>query len=418
MKGFKIGQLEITPPAAVPTPRVAPPKAPEVKTKALHPIELSSPKATFMHLTKQTCPFGHEGKYYGKMLKKLGFKSCHIGNYWKVVGDNPTTMFCAHMDTASYGVHQIVRHNVKGVIYTDKTTLLGADDRAGMTVLLHLQDKGVPGVYVLFVGEESGCQGSSEALLAYPEFFEGITKAVAFDRRGFDSVITHQMGSECCSPSFAEALVSELKSFGLNKFAKDSGGSYTDTNEFTGVISECTNLSVGYQNAHSVTETQDLQFLTDLTEAASMIDWESLPVARVPVKVEPWADWNNRSYSEDVVWSKEGDQVWVADADGIYQCISREELRQRIAKINSPTLNADMWESEVSSLLMMEGVDYLDFQPKAWGDMYMAGLSATEAVSSMMMNPVWDDEYYFGKGEAELPLWWSDEDEKDNPFKA
>ena len=44
------------------------------------------------------------------------------------------------------------------------------------------------------------------------------------------------------------------------KYKKDEGGVYTDSAEFTDIIPECTNISVGYYKEHTVNETQDIQY--------------------------------------------------------------------------------------------------------------------------------------------------------------
>ena len=62
----------------------------------------------------------------------------------------------------------------------------------------------------------------------------------------------------------------------------DTGGSFTDTANYDGIIPECTNLSVGYHNAHSGRENQEIPYLLDFRDALIEIDWENLVTERDP----------------------------------------------------------------------------------------------------------------------------------------
>ena len=55
-----------------------------------------------------------------------------VGNYYKIIGENPTTMFTSHLDTADrkQGITKLLSmKDDKGdeIIYTDGSTILGAD---------------------------------------------------------------------------------------------------------------------------------------------------------------------------------------------------------------------------------------------------------------------------------------------------
>ena len=60
----------------------------------------------------------------------------------------------------------------------------------------------------------------------------------------------------------------------------DDGGSYTDSNEYASVVSECTNVSVGYYRQHSSNETQDLRYANELSERLIKADWSRLVFVR------------------------------------------------------------------------------------------------------------------------------------------
>ena len=63
-------------------------------------------------------------------------------------------------------------------------------------------------------------------------------------------------------------------------FSLDPTGIYTDSASFIDDISECTNISVGYENEHTGKELQNMTFLAKLCEASTKVDWDSLPAVR------------------------------------------------------------------------------------------------------------------------------------------
>jgi hypothetical protein len=233
----------------------------------------------FLQLTKRTYPHGTEDLL--KQHLPQGYKTDEFGNYYITVGDNFTTMFTCHLDTASREVQMINQIQTGNFIHTDGKTILGADDKAGMTVILYMISKSVPGLYYFFIGEEVGCIGSRA--LSNKFEWSNITKVVSFDRRGTGSVITEQMYGKCCSDEFAQALCTAFNSTGLGlNYSPDDTGIVTDSAQFIDLVPECTNISVGYYHEHTGKEKQDIDHLTKLCRAAVAIDWESLPIVRNP----------------------------------------------------------------------------------------------------------------------------------------
>lgn len=233
----------------------------------------------FLQLTKRTYPHGTEDLLKQHLPK--GYKTDQFGNYYITVGDNFSTMFTCHLDTASREVQMINQIQTGNFIHTDGKSILGADDKAGMTVILYMISKMVPGLYYFFVGEEVGCIGSRA--LSQKFDFPNITKVVSFDRRGTGSVITEQMYGRCCSDEFAQSLCDLFNSTGLGlNYSPDDTGIVTDSAQFIDIVPECTNISVGYYNEHTGKEKQDIDHLTRLCRAAVTIDWESLPIVRNP----------------------------------------------------------------------------------------------------------------------------------------
>ena len=198
------------------------------------------------------------------------------------------TMFTAHVDT----VHREDGFNTfkyEGqYLLADGGKPLGADDGAGVAILLHMIDHRIPGYYVFFQGEEKGGIGSSWLALNDQELAENFVRAITFDRKGTNSVITHQMCGRTCSDDFAYALSDQLNDLcGDFMFVPDDTGVYTDTAEFSGLIPECTNISVGYYSEHTPNEKLDMVHFQDLADAVLKIEWDKLPVVRDPSIPDP-----------------------------------------------------------------------------------------------------------------------------------
>ena len=87
-------------------------------------------KETFLNLTKRTYPHGTEQDLFPLLPTNLN--KDEFGNLYIEIGDNPSTMFTSHLDTASSQVRE-VNHKFDGkIISTDGSTILGADDKAGV----------------------------------------------------------------------------------------------------------------------------------------------------------------------------------------------------------------------------------------------------------------------------------------------
>jgi hypothetical protein len=228
----------------------------------------------------------------------------HIDNR-KTTTTSSRTLFTAHVDTVhnTEGRQLVESVSVNGVNTLRLTpppygtpaeytsNCLGADDTAGVLMLLHLLKSNVPAYYIFTRGEECGGIGAGHLAEHHKDLLAEFDRAVAFDRRGTSSVITHQMVGRTCSDKFAEALSDALGTDTL-MYAPDDTGSYTDTAEFIDVIPECTNISVGYEREHSANETLNLDHFIDLLNHVATINWDILPVERDPTAVDPIEDYN------------------------------------------------------------------------------------------------------------------------------
>lgn len=207
------------------------------------------------------------------------------GNVFVLVGDSEQSdvAFTCHMDTVARPKSKapVVSINAMGVAYVSnpwEADCLGADDAAGIAVLLTMLEHAVHGRYCFFKDEEVGCYGSSHSAADKTGFWTGVKAMISFDRRGDDIVIA-QRGSNCCSNEFATELAQRL--------GRDSGkiksGIYTDSAEFVHLIPECTNVGVGYQNEHTPEEVLDLLIFDKLVQhCIAPGTFQNLPIKREP----------------------------------------------------------------------------------------------------------------------------------------
>jgi hypothetical protein len=232
----------------------------------------SESETTFITRFIDTVP-GMTQDAFGNRILKLGYS---------------TTLFSCHTDTVHRhpGTQKLLYDTALEVVYKDDDEPLGADNAAGVWVLLQMIQAQVPGLYIFHRGEECGGIGSHYIANQTPELLEDINRAVAFDRRGRHDIITHQAGGRCCSDIFALALADELRL----GHKPSSMGIFTDTANYTNLIPECTNVSVGYEHEHTANEMLDLEYLELLAQSAIAVDWEGLATQRDPAQGDFYGD--------------------------------------------------------------------------------------------------------------------------------
>jgi len=245
-----------------------------------------------------------EKKFIHKFIDSVeGMKNDGAGNRYIQVGKPNGVMFSCHTDTVHgrSGMQKICVDEHKKQIFKDDNNPLGADDAAGMWLMLNMIDAGVNGLYIFHRGEERGGIGSSWLLKHTPSRLKGITKAIAFDRKGTNEIITHQASQRCCSDKFAEALAKQFYDHGL-LYDKSYEGTFTDTATYMDDIPECTNVSCGYDKEHTAWETLDYRHLNHLLDACLNINWEELPSVRDHT-IPEYQSWGSRyggwDYDED-----------------------------------------------------------------------------------------------------------------------
>jgi hypothetical protein len=307
------------------------------------------------------------------------------GNLFKQIGDKPSTMFACHLDTATSANTDVIHTFDGDIIRTDGKSILGADDKAGATILLHMMKNNIPGLYYFFLGEEVGCLGSkkvSETHRTTP--IEYIKKVISFDRRGTTSIITHQCSTRCCSDEFGTALAESLNIAGSQNYdndivlsyKNDPTGLYTDSAQFTKIYPECTNISVGYQSEHTFSESQNIKHLEKLAEAVLLVDWESLPISRDPSKVEysaygGWGEWEDYDYGYRPARYTGGtttsykpanytENVWFIDSeyDSYVSCVTVDKYSKKVSKVDLSKSRLNYEVELICQLMMSLDVKY------------------------------------------------------------
>ncbi|MCX7001872.1 MAG: hypothetical protein NTV22_01200 [bacterium] len=229
-----------------------------------------------MHLLDRTTPHGME-RTLAHLLPAGGIWDM-ANNYIVEVGTGSTSLFACHLDTVCDERVKLKPRVHQGMIYSAKhRSPLGADDKAGVLCLCAMIHANIPGVYIFHSGEE--CGGIGARHIADSCDLTRFKRAVEFDRKGLNSVITKMGWDSTCSHKFADALCDQL---GMG-FCPDPTGIFTDVYNYTDTIPEVTNVSVGYYNHHTNKETLNASWLINkLIPRLYQVDWEHLPIERDP----------------------------------------------------------------------------------------------------------------------------------------
>ena len=198
------------------------------------------------------------------------------GNLYVVSGDADSyPCIVAHLDT----VHDITGDGIVPVVIgenvtgmnpvTMQQTGIGGDDKCGIYAALYCLQNLPACRAAFFVDEESGCEGSGAADMA---FFADCRFVLQADRRGNSDFVTDISGP-LSSSRFQKAVAPLLKRHGYRK----SPGGLTDVMQLrdNGIGVSVANMSAGYYNPHTSGEyinLPDLQRACDL-----MLDICQLP---------------------------------------------------------------------------------------------------------------------------------------------
>ena len=228
-------------------------------------------------------------------IKGVSISEDDFGNIYatKGAGENGYKAIVSHTDT----VHAIVPNRVVFEIggslvamarkpehmygsIVVKQVGVGGDDKAGVFKCLKALNDFDDIKAVFFRFEESGCIGSGNANM---DFFSDCNFVLQSDRRGNSDFITTTNGIKVASKEFEKEAEKIFSKYGF----KIGTGSSTDVGRLKhkGLEVSCANISSGYYNAHSDSETINI---ADLENSYSMISeiFESMGNRKFPHKKE------------------------------------------------------------------------------------------------------------------------------------
>tara|TARA_R110000765_G_scaffold106389_1_gene196836 strand:- start:556 stop:2001 length:1446 start_codon:yes stop_codon:yes gene_type:complete len=247
----------------------------ELHKSLLGMLSIATPMGS-EHLMEEFLPKGADKDQHGNYILHVGKSRDHH------------TVFSSHLDTVHKTAGKIVPIiSDSGIVFAEtlegKPSVLGADDKVGVWLMLQMIEAKIPGIYAFHYGEERGGVGSSALVSGKPQWLGNIKKCIAFDRANYGDVIDTQF-DKCCSKEFAEALSLELNKHTPPRIEfKPARGTFTDSANYAGDVPECTNISVGYFQQHSTTEHFDAYWVQKmLLPAILKLDWAGLPVVRDP----------------------------------------------------------------------------------------------------------------------------------------
>lgn len=210
---------------------------------------------------------GNEGIIRSYVLKALKPFVDHIGvdHFGNVLavkrfGPGPTVLLNAHLDTVEriQSDREILKN---GDIWSSSEGILGADDRAGVSVVLAAAQTLGKGLfngtvkYIFTVEEEIGLCGAREVAKS---FLWDVDMAFVIDRRGTNDIVTSRGGVDFfCTSAFGTELERIARRARYTGWATVAGGS-SDTYIWARNGIESVNLSAGYQFEHTFDEQLDV----------------------------------------------------------------------------------------------------------------------------------------------------------------
>lgn len=214
---------------------------------------------------------GNEGKVRDYVVEKLMPLVDHLtidrtGNILAEktykTGHGPVILLNAHLDTV-YEIEKDREIIKEGKIWSSSKGILGADDRAGVAVLLHIAESlhlsstfNGKVKFIFTVEEECGLVGANEV---DDYFLWNTDAAIVVDRRGTGDIVT-SCGRYIpfCHPLYGSFFEDVATSESLNGWQTTPGGS-SDTRVWAMHGIESVNLSAGYFNEHTDDERLDVE---------------------------------------------------------------------------------------------------------------------------------------------------------------
>lgn len=201
----------------------------------------------------------------GNILDKKYDTVIKAKEYLYAVGDIPIALV-AHMDTVFKSPPQHIYYDEnQGVIWSPEG--LGADDRAGVFMILKILQTELRPTIIFTTDEEIGAVGAEKMVKSAPHPFSELRYIVQLDRRGTADCVFY----DCNNVDF----IRYVESFGFI----ENFGSFSDISEICpawGIAG--VNLSVGYEDEHTVSETFHIKpWFATLRKVQKMLQEEHIP---------------------------------------------------------------------------------------------------------------------------------------------
>lgn len=181
-------------------------------------------------------------------------------DYLYAAGDIPVALV-SHLDTVFTKPPENVYYDTrKNVLWSPEG--LGADDRAGVYAIVRIIKAGYRPHIIFTTDEELGCLGADALAKQLPQPFASMKYIIELDRRGTNDCVFY----DCANDEFTQYV----ESFGFI----ENFGTYSDICEICPAWKVAgVNLSIGYQNEHSVSETLHVSaFLATIDKVMKMLD--------------------------------------------------------------------------------------------------------------------------------------------------
>lgn len=203
-------------------------------------------------------------------------------------GKGPVILLNAHLDTV-YSFDEGREIIKDGNIWSSSSGILGADDRAGVAILLEtlkrLDATNFHGTVkcIFTVEEEIGLLGAKGV---DADFLQDVDAAFVIDRRGNGDIVTSCGGyEEFCDESFGKFIEETASNHGLAGWKCTAGGS-SDTRIWASHGIQSVNLSAGYYHEHSSDEYLDVEGCLGTVELLLALFTEAIMMRRIVRRID------------------------------------------------------------------------------------------------------------------------------------
>ena len=127
-----------------------------------------------------------EIKFINRFIIPLQVEVDKYGNYYKRIGKAPV-VWCSHLDTVhTEGGRQKLGYDMDevGIAEKEKSSCLGADDTAGVWLMVQMILAKTPGLYLFHRDEEGGRKGSEFIAKYMSSHIQDMKFAIAFGSQG------------------------------------------------------------------------------------------------------------------------------------------------------------------------------------------------------------------------------------------